>query len=492
MGAREAAGSSQPGRADLPGLDPLPRRVGFWGASAVMLGIIIGSGIFRTPPVIAEQLASPALILALWVAGGALALLGALTYAELACMYPESGGVYVFIREGYGQAMAFVFGWTYLLITKPFAAAGIAVIFGEHLNRLLGTDFDPPLLTCAVIIALTAVNAWGVRLSTGLAMVLTSLKLGALVAIVALAWWFGRIGPEALAPAAAIAPAPAAPGDGAALAGAAEAPSLWLALVPVMAAILWTYDGWSDVGAIAGEVKDPRRVLPRIYFTGTAVITLVYVLVNLAYFGVVPIGEMRGMETVAPTVAERLISGAGVVVTAIVVVSTMGSTHGSIMTGARVTFAQARDGLMFRFLGRVAPRRQTPAVALWVQCLLSCVAALGLREFTQLADGFVFSMWIFYGLAGGAIFILRVRRPDAPRAYRCWGYPVVPLVFVLAAAAMTVLSICQRPEMTLRWLAVLMAGFPVYYLWRRVSPGRADGAITPDQDRPEHPPAGRA
>lgn len=427
----------------------LRRAIGFWGGSAIMVGIIIGSGIFRTPPAIAQHLDSPVFILSLWVVGGVLALLGALTYAEMACMYPESGGVYVFIREGYGKAAAFIFGWTYMLITKPMAAAGIAVVFGEHLNRLLGTSIDPPLLTCAVIIALTAINARGVTLGAGVAIVLTAIKAAALVAIVILAAVLGRLSLGALEPA---------------------TPSVAVvpALVPVMAAILWTYDGWSDVGAIAGEVKNPQRTLPRIYLGGALAVTVLYVLVNVAYFALVPLPEMRATDTVAPLVAERLLGAAGAtIVIAIVVVSTLGSTHGSILTGARVTFAQARDGLIFRFLGAVSARG-TPAVALWTQCALSCAAALWLRDFSRLADGFVFSMWIFYGLAGSAIFILRVRRPGATRPYRCWGYPIVPAVFALSAAGMTIASIAQSPRDTLPWLGVLVAGWPVYHVWSAI------------------------
>ncbi len=441
----------------------LSRTITFWGGTAIMVGIIIGSGIFRTPPAIAQHLDSPWLIVLLWGAGGLLALLGALTYAELACMHPESGGVYVFIREGYGPAAAFVFGWTYMLITKPFAAAGIAVIFGEHLNQLLGTRVDPRLLTCAVIIVLTWINARGVTLGTGVAMVLSTLKVGALIAIIIGAAAIGRLFSG-------MSPGAASATDAVAVAAAARASStpLYLALVPVMAAIMWTYDGWSDVGAIAGEVKEPRRSLPRIYLAGTIAITAIYILVNMAYLGMVPLHEMRGLTTVAPVVAERLAGGlSATVVVALVVISTMGSTHGSIMTGARVTFAQARDGLMFRFLGAVSSHG-TPARALWVQAALSCTAALWLRNFESLAGGFVFSMWIFYGLAGATIFILRVRQPDAERPYRCWGYPVTPGLFVASAGAMTVASIWSNPAKTLPWLGVLIAGWPVYHMWRRL------------------------
>lgn len=432
-----------------------------------MVGIIIGSGIFQTPTSIAKQLGEPWTILGMWLAGGVLSLFGALTYAELATMYPQSGGVYVFLREGYGRCMAFVFGWTYMLITKPVAAAGIAIIFAKHLNPLLGihwlgAEWDEKITTTVLLVVFTFINARGVALGTGLAGVLTAIKVLALLAIVV----FGII---------------LLKGDPANFAGTPAPKPLLAAIVPVMAAVLWTYDGWSDVGSIAGEIKDPQRQLPRIYFTGTAIITGIYLAVNAVYLYMVPLGEMRTTETVAPLVMERLLGPAGAIAVIILtLISTMGSTHGSILTGARITFAQARDGLLFRFLGAVHPRYLTPAVALWSQLLLSVAALWLLKDFEELAGTFVFTMWIFYALAGAAIFILRRRFPDAPRPYRCWGYPVVPLLFVIAAAAMTGLTIYESRadnyKTTLPWIAVLLVGIPVYYIWLKLFPGAKEPA----------------
>ena len=453
----------------------LPRRIGVVGAGAIMVGVMIGSGIFRTPPIIAQHLSSPALILALWTAGGLLSLAGALTYAELATMYPRSGGVYVFLHQGLGPAVAFVFGWTYALITKPFAAAGIAVIFSEHLLALGGLRQADPLIqalavngiTTTALLILTVINVRGVAMATNIAKVLTGFKLFALCAIVlfALGLWKGE--PQNFV--------------------ASPPPEPFLrALGPVMLAILWTYDGWSDVGSIAGEIEKPQKNIARVYFLGTLSVTALYVAVNAVYIWLVPLLEMKDLDTVAPLVMHRLLGPvAATAVTAIIVVSTIGSSHGSVLTGARVTFAQARDGLLFRFLGRIHPRYETPAVALWAQLLLACVALwhpllLGRVEgspFQRLADGFTFTMWIFYGLAAIAIFVLRIREPHTPRPYRCWGYPVVPGLFVLASAGMTVLTIAgdvsdpvSRGSSTLPMLAILAAGFPMYFVWRRFVP----------------------
>lgn len=425
----------------------LPRRITVWGAAAVQVGIIIGSGIFRTPPQIAGHLASPIVILALWLAGGVLALLGALTYAELATLHPQSGGVYVFLREAYGRCVAFVFGWSYMLVAKPLAAAGIAVVFAEHLNTLLGTTWDVRWPTIAMLALLTAINIRGVVLSAGVATLLTGLKFAALSAIVILPWVTDRA-------------------NLANLSGSLEPGSLAKALVPVFAGIMWTYDGWSDVGAIAGEIKDPQRNLPRVFVLGTLATTLLYVLVNIAFFVLIPLEKMRGSETVAPAVFTALLGpAAGLAAAALVIVSSSGSTHGSIMTGARVTYQQSRDGLLFAFLSGVHPRWQTPWVALSVQLGLSCLATIFVKTFEKLAGGFVFTMWVWYALAAAAIFVLRRTQAERPRPYRCWGYPVVPAVFVLASAAMTVVTIADDWKGTLVWVGIMVAGVPAYFVW---------------------------
>lgn len=450
----------------------------------MMVGIIIGSGIFRQPPIIAQHLGDPKVILLFWLAGGLLALFGAFTYAELASMHPQSGGVYVFIREGFGRVPAFVFGWTFMLVMKPLAAAGIAVVFGEHVHHAighdwrdvaewvsvglggrvdgwLGGDWSTQLTTCLMLLAVTAINVRGVRLGTAFAGVLTGIKFVAVAAIVVLPLALGKGSLSHFAPG----PAPG---------------SLFKALVPVMAGVMWTYDGWSDVGAIAGEVRDPARNLPRIYLLGTLAVIGLYLAVNAAYIAVIPLEQMRTMDTLAPVMLERLLGGAaGVVAAGLIALSTLGSTHGSIMTGARVTFQQSRDGLLFGFLGRVHPKYETPAVALWVQLCLSILAIVVVQTFQKLAEGYVFLMWVFFGLAACAIFVLRVKRPGAERPFRCWGYPVVPAIFVLAAIGMTTLSIMESPAPSLRWLAVIAAGVPAYYIWRRFNPPpptpKADG-----------------
>ena len=426
----------------------LPRRIGFWGGSAIMVGIIIGSGIFATPPVIARYLGSPALTLGLWVVGGLLSLFGALVYAELAAMFPRSGGMYVYLNEGLGSRVAFTFGWTYLLISKPFAAAAISDILATHINELFGIAFRREVITSVVIVVLTVVNVVTVKGSSIVAMVLTSLKVLALAAVVGLGVLLAK-------------------GSTANFSTVPRELPVWMAIAPVMYGILWTYDGWADISAISGEVSDPTRRLPRILLMGMSATILLYVAVNAVYFSLVPVHEMGNLKTVAPLVMERLIGPKGAkVVTAIIVISTLGAAHGAILTGARVTFAQARDGLLFRFLGRVHPQFETPDVSLWAQAALSIVAILFWGKFEDLAEGYGFTVWIFYGLVAASVMVLRRRRPDLERPYKCWGYPWVPVVFIVICAGMTMAYIANDPRKTLPWLGVLFLGLPAHALWK--------------------------
>jgi len=431
--------------------DDLPRRIGVWGGAALMVGIILGTGIFFTPVIVAKYLSNPWTILAFWVAGGVLSLFGALTFAELAAAFPRSGGMYVYLHEGLGPRAAFTFGWTYLLLMKPFAAAAVGIVFANHLNALLGVDWSPPAVACVMILVLTVVNVVTVRGSSGTAVVFTSLKFASLLAIVFLALALRK-------------------GSAANFDSAPVDVPLWKAFVPVMYGVLWTYDGWSEVSAVSGEVENPTRALPRILLLGTAAVALVYVAVNAVYCALIPLTEMRGLSTVAPVVMERLLGGAGGrVVALMIVVSTLGASHSAVLTGARVTWAQAQDGLLFRFLGRVHPQFRTPDVSLWVQAVLCCAAVIWLQNYRDVSEGYGFLGWIFYGATAAAVLILRRRRPDLERPYKCWGYPAVPVLFILVSAGMTALYIVVTGwKMTVPWLAILFLGIPAHAIWIRL------------------------
>jgi len=298
--------------------------------------------------------------------------------------------MYVYLHAGLGPRVAFTFGWTFLLLIKPFAAGAISIVFADHVNILFGVNWHAPSIACAMLLALTAVNVVTVRGSSATAIALTALKVASLGAIVLLGIVLGK-------------------GSTANFAATPDPMPLWKAFAPVMYGVLFTYDGWADVSGVAGEVENPSRTLPRILFFGTLATIVIYVAVNAVYCSLVPLAQMRDLKTVVPVVMERLIgSTGGRVVAAMIVLSTLGATHAAIMTGARVTWAQARDGLLFRFLGRVHPTFRTPDVSLWIQALTGCAAVLYIRAFKDLSEAYGFLMWIFY--AGVAVSVLTLRR----------------------------------------------------------------------------------
>jgi len=354
--------------------------------------------------------------------------------------------MYVYLNEGLGPRVAFSFGWTYLLLLKPFAAAAVSITLADHVNALFKTAWSTPAVAGVAIVVLTGVNVVTVKGSSIVAIVLTSLKVLALAAIVGLGLILAK-------------------GSSANFAAAAK--STGMGIAPALGMILWTYDGWADVSAISGEVNEPGRQLPRILLMGVSATIVLYLAVNAIYFSLVPIQEMAGLKTVAPSVMERLLGPNGArVVTAMIVISTLGAGHAAILTGARVTFAQARDGLLFRFLGHVHPKHQTPDVSLWIQAVLAIVAILYLGRFKDLSEGFVFVFWIFHGLVAASVMILRSRRPDLERPYKCWGYPWIPMVFILICVGMTVASVARDPRKTLPWVGVLLLGIPAHALWQ--------------------------
>jgi amino acid transporter len=437
--------------------ESLPRRLGLTSAVAVVIGTTIGSGIFRSPAAIADRLPGPLPMMAVWAAGGLIALCGALTLAEVAGALPRTGGLYVFIREGWGRLPAFLFGWAELVIIRAAALGAVATTFAEYVMRMLGRDparapYDAYVhyLAAAAIVALAVVNVVGVRWSALVLGVTSVAKYGALLFIVAIAAAIGL--PETGGHF-----TPAAP------AGSFSVGAFGLALVSV----LWAYDGWADLSFVAGEVERPRRNIPRALVGGTLAIVAIYLAANLAYLAVFPVGQVRASRLIAADVAQRLLGPGGVLFVGVtVVLSTFGTLNGSLLTAPRIFFAMADDGLMFRRLAAVHPRFQTPHVSIAL-CAALGVAFVLLRTFEQLADTFVTAIVPFYALAVAAVFPLRRRADHAP-PYRVPGYPVVPALFVLATLYLLGSALADPGS---RWptvavLAVTLAGVPVYYVRR--------------------------
>jgi len=430
--------------------DALPRRLGLWSAIAVVVGSTIGSGIFRSPAGIADRLPGPLPLLAVWVAGGVLALCGALALAEVAAALPRTGGIYAFLREIWGPLPAFLFGWAELVVIRAAATGAIAITFAEYAYRLLGIPPDGSVrwAAAAAIVLVAAVNIAGVRWGATVQNVTTLAKYAGLLVVIVLAFVTDLPrGGHFL---------PAAPP------GSFDLARFGLALVSV----LWVFDGWADLSFIAGEVREPQRNLPRALIGGTLAVIAIYLLANLAYLTVLPIGEMRHSPLIAAEVGQRLLGAAGAALVSVtVVVSTFGTLNGVLLTTPRIFFAMAADGKLFRPLARVHPRFQTPYVAIGLGAALGVVFVLA-RTFEQLTDAFVVAIAPFYALGVAAVFRLRRRGTASP--FRSPGYPLVPALFV---AAMLFLLGNAILDPSTRWatiavLGVVLAGIPVHALIR--------------------------
>ncbi len=434
----------------------LTRQLGLWGSMGIVIGITIGGGIFRTPAGIATRVPDPALFLAVWVIGGLIVLCGALAFAELSASMPETGGMYVYLREGWGRPYAFLYGWAQLVLIRAAALGGISSVFGEYFLRVFGIDpvLNPNLadyLAAGAIIFAAGTNIVGVRLGALFAGISSITKFGALAFLVLASFLLG--GGTANASTAHLMPS-----------GAAIDASLFgLALISVM----WAYDGFADLTFASGEVKDPQRNLPRAIIFGTLAIIVIYLFSNAAYLYVVPIEQMQTSPLIAADTLGAVFGQAGVSFIAVVVmISTFGSLMGSMLASPRIFFAMADDRLFFRPIAAVHPRWGTP----WVAILLAAglgIAMVMTSTFEQLTDTFVLAMWPFYALSVAAIYRLRRSQPHLNRPYKVVGYPWVPGVFIAAAVYLVINAFLSDPRWTSVTFAVVLAGLPVYYMWFR-------------------------
>ena len=432
----------------------LKRQLGLWSAVAVLIGSTIGSGIFRSPAGIADKLPGPVPLMAVWIAGGLFALCGALTLAELSGAFPETGGAYVFIREGWGRLAAFLFGWAELTLIRAASLGAISTTFAEYLMRVRG--YDPSLepyrtyvhYVAAVAIVLTATfNYVGVRWGSLVQNLTTLAKYGGLLFIILLAFSLGlpQTGGHYT---------PAVPD------GSFHIAAFGLALVSV----LWAFDGWADLSFVAGEVKDPRRTLPRAIIIGTVAVIVIYLLANLAYLAVLPVEEIRRSRLVAADVAERLMGAPGVIFVALtVMLSTFGTLNGTLLTAPRIFFAMADDGLFFRALAKVHPKYETPYVAI-ITCAILGITFVLLRSFEQLADAFVTAIVPFYALGVASVYVLR-RKPGYAPPFRTPGYPIVPALFVLSSIFLIGNALWSESSRsaTIWVFAAILVGIPIYY-----------------------------
>ena len=451
----------------------LVRQLGLFDATMILCGIVIGSGIFTSTGLMAVYLPSPGWILVAWLGGGLITLAGALTFAELGAALPRAGGHYVYLREAYGPLWGFLCGWILFLVYMSGGIAALAAAFSEYLGgfwpavstqrRLFAVDLMPgsfelvwrvsmgQLVAVASLVFLSWINWLGVREGKLVQNILTVIKIGVLTAIVVL---------------------------GLSVAQGKGFPLVWrpvgmgftqilVAFGVALVAVSWAFDGWNNVNFAAGEIRDPAKNLPRALLLGTAGVTLLYVLVNVVYFRGVSLTDMTGEVRIAELAATGLFGGkAGALVGAAVMISILGSLNGSILTGPRIYYAMARDGLFFRQAARVHPRNRTPDRAIVLQGIWACMLALT-GTFVQLFTFVMFVSITFWIAAAGAVIVLRKKRPDLPRPYRVPGYPVVPVLFMVAAAGILVSSLWESPVESLAGFGLTVLGIPIYFLWNK-------------------------
>ncbi len=445
----------------------LDRAIGPLAATLLVIGGIIGSGIFLTTGIMAAALPSPALIVGAWAAGGLFALAGALTYAELAAMYPRAGGVYVYLSETFGSLPAFLYGWAMLLVALSGGVAAVAVGFSDYLSyffpqlsharvlmtvpigSIAWTLSAGQVVAVLSILFLGGVNYLGVRSGAGANAVLTIAKMAGLVLLPIFALMSARVAPE------------------------------WMPIVPVtlpspltgfglaMIAVLWAYDGFYFLTYSAGEVRDPTRNLPRALTYGLLTVLVLYLTVNIAYLVALPMHELAGTSRVAERAATALVGPSGATIVSLtVVMSTLGANAAAILGASRLLYAMAADGLFFRAAASVHPRYRSPHIAILGLTIWASLLALT-GTYQQLFTYVVFISVLFSLFGGLTLFRLRKTHPGAARPYRVWGYPVVPGLFVLGSALVVANTLRERPFESLTGLGLLVAGLPVYAYWKR-------------------------
>jgi APA family basic amino acid/polyamine antiporter len=432
-------------------LRDLPRKLGLSDATAIVIGIVIGAGIFIFPAVIARQLTSPAAILAVWIVSGLLSYCGALAYAELGAMLPATGGQYVYLREAYGPLCAFVCGWTLMLAVTSGGIGFLAAAFSVYLGQFVPLSLPAAkAVSLALIAVLSAINYIGVREGAFVQRMFTGLKIGGVLLLVVSAFWGHH------------APPPGAP----------ELPEVPFSLANfgvAMTACLMAYNGWSYVSFVAGEVRQPQRNLPRALALGMVAVGALYVLANVAYLKVLTISEIRLTERVGALLAQRTMGAAGATILSVtVMLSAIGAINGNLLTAARIPFAQARDGLFFHRFGHIHPRFETPSFAIVMQGLWAGVLVLsGTYQF--IVSYATVAAWIFYVLTVGAVPILRRKLPNLPRPCRMRGYPYTLALFLLVGVWFVVNAFINQPGPSLAALGIVTTGVPAYWFWKAKS-----------------------
>src|SRR5215831_15769657 len=430
----------------------LPRKLGLFSAVTVLIGSTIGTGIFRSSAGIAARIPDERLFFAAWIIGGVCVMAGALTYAELAAALPRTGGVFVYLREAFGRLPAFLFGWAELTILRASALGAIATVFAEYFLRMSGlgvtNDNTVHYVAAASILVVAFFNFVGVQIGALIQNLTASTKYAALLLLVLVSFLFDETSSTPNL----------TPGD--------TVPTSLSLFGLALISILWVYDGWADVTFVSGEVRAPERNLPVALVMGTLAVIAIYLAANLAYVHVLRIDEIANSQLVAADVAQRLVGKVGVKLMSLaVMIAAFGTLNGSIMTGPRIFFAMADEGLFFKKVAAVHPRLHTPYVAIWLAAGLGAAFVM-VRNFEQLADTFVLGIWPFYAGGAAAVYALRRKRPDLVRPYRVWGYPLTPAIFLVAALFLLGNALVTGTALVV--FVILLLGIPAYWVWEAV------------------------
>lgn len=427
----------------------LPKVLGLWDGVAISIGIIIGSGIFMTGPGVCAQFTGPAPVVFVWVLGAALATLGGLTFAEIASMRPKTGGQYVYLLEGYGRPLAFVYGWNGILI-GPAGLGALGVGFATFFLQFFQLDWPVPVVAASVVGFLTLLNIVGTSRSSLVMKVFTTLKVSALVALIGVGFVFGRWNPDNFR----------GLGEFAARDG-----GIFKAMALAIFPVIWAYGGWDSITAVAGELREPQKNIPRVILGSIAIVAAIYLCANLFYVYALGIDQVGASKNVAGDTARVFLGEPfAVTLTFAVLCSIFGAINGAVLTGARGIYAMARSGLTFRFFGAMHPTLETPIVALLWNGAAGIAFIFAFPKFFDLLGYTTFAGVLFFALSGATIFIYRRRGLDSP--YRTPFYPWVPLAFILVNAALIVNSSYNCLVESSIILGALALGFPVYYLWR--------------------------
>jgi len=446
----------------------LKRELGPWAAASIVVGTVIGSGIFLVPRDMIRNVGTPGMVFFVWIFGGLLSLAGALSYAELAAALPEAGGEYTYLKEAYGPIWGYLYAWTQMWVAKSGSIATLATGFFLYLitffPRLdgvfytihlpLGPGGGPlefrygQLFAMALILALAWLNYYGVRLGGNVQVAVTIVKTGLITFIIIAGLGFG--------------PAHAATPPGQQVFGLGVS-GFFAALV----AALWAYDGWNNVSMVASEIRDPQRNLPRALIWGTSGVIAIYLLANCAYFHVLNGAEVGSTPRVAAEMMRRILDGPGARAVAIAaMISIFAALNGSILSGSRVPYAAARDGYFFRGIERVHPVYRTPGVSILAVSGWATLLVLS-GKYDDLFNLVIFASWILYGMTAAAVLVLRRKRPDLSRPYRTIGYPVVPVLFILGSAVLIIFTAYNRPRESVMGLGLILLGLPFYWNWRK-------------------------